>query len=112
MGTTRAPRHRVRKPRTHIHAVVLTTAIVIAIFGGALAVRTAPGGAPCPPSGVKFVNAPAVTDTTAPLVTLKSPGAGATVTGTVTVTACASDNGGVAGVQFKLDGANLGPEDT
>ncbi len=32
--------------------------------------------------------------------------------GTVTVTANASDNDAVAGVQFKLDGADLGVEDT
>ena len=36
----------------------------------------------------------------------------ATVAGTVTVTANAADNVGVAGVQFRLDGANLGTEDT
>src|SRR5712671_6938154 len=35
-----------------------------------------------------------------------------TVTGTFTVTASASDNVGIAGVQFLLDGANLGPEVT
>src|SRR5207244_11752742 len=35
-----------------------------------------------------------------------------TVTGTVSVTANASDNVGVAGVQFLLDGANLGAEVT
>jgi hypothetical protein len=35
-----------------------------------------------------------------------------TVSGTVAITANASDNVGVAGVQFKLDGANLGAEDT
>lgn len=34
------------------------------------------------------------------------------MTGTVTVTATASDNVGVAGVQFRLDGAALGAEDT
>ncbi|MDT3778237.1 Ig-like domain-containing protein [Nitrospira sp. MA-1] len=50
-------------------------------------------------------------DTTAPTVTLTAPSAG-TVSGTVTVTASASDNVGVAGVQFRLQGANLGPEDT
>jgi len=44
-------------------------------------------------------------------VSLTSPAAG-TVSGTVTVSANASDNVGVAGVQFKLDGANLGTEDT
>src|SRR5205823_8390013 len=37
---------------------------------------------------------------------------GSTVSGTVTVSAGASDNVGIAGVQFLLDGANLGAEDT
>ncbi|MDR4483587.1 MAG: Ig-like domain-containing protein [Nitrospirales bacterium] len=50
-------------------------------------------------------------DTTAPTVTLTAPGAGA-ASGTVTVSASASDNVGVAGVQFRLQGANLGAEDT
>ncbi len=52
-------------------------------------------------------------DTTAPTVSLTAPAAGATVSGTaVAVRANASDTVGVAGVQFKLDGANLGAEDT
>ena len=52
-------------------------------------------------------------DTTPPTVSLSAPANGATVSGTaVTVSATASDNVGVAGVQFKLDGANLGAEDT
>ncbi len=52
-------------------------------------------------------------DTTAPSVAIASPSAGATVSGSaVAVTASASDNVGVAGVQFKLDGVNLGAEDT
>ena len=51
-------------------------------------------------------------DTTAPAVTMTAPAAGATVSGTVTVSANASDNTGVAGVQFLLDGAPLGAEDT
>ena len=50
-------------------------------------------------------------DTTAPTVALTSPPA-STVSGTVAVSATASDNVGVAGVQFLLDGANLGAEDT
>jgi hypothetical protein len=50
-------------------------------------------------------------DTTAPTVSLTAPAAG-TVSGTVTLTANASDNTGVAGVQFKLDGVNLAAEDT
>lgn len=51
-------------------------------------------------------------DTTAPSVSLTAPANGATVSGTIAVAATASDNAGVAGVQFKLDGANLGVEDT
>jgi hypothetical protein len=51
-------------------------------------------------------------DTTAPAVTIASPAEGSTVAGTATISATASDNVGVAGVQFKLDGANLGAEDT
>src|SRR5437762_3575550 len=51
-------------------------------------------------------------DTTPPTVSITSPSSGSTVSGTITVTASASDNVGVAGVQFMLDGANLGAEDT
>src|SRR5439155_482288 len=51
-------------------------------------------------------------DTTAPTVSVTAPAGGSTVSGTTTVTASASDNVGVVGVQFKLDGANLGLEDT
>jgi hypothetical protein len=52
-------------------------------------------------------------DTTPPTVSLSVPANGATVTGaSVTVSATASDNVGVSGVQFKLDGANLNSEDT
>jgi hypothetical protein len=45
-------------------------------------------------------------------VSITSPSSGQTVSTTVTVTASASDNVGVAGVQFLLDGANLGAEST
>jgi hypothetical protein len=59
------------------------------------------GGTP-PPSG----------DTTPPTISLNAPASGATVSGaSVTISANASDNVGVLGVQFKLDGANLGAED-
>src|SRR5439155_922371 len=61
---------------------------------------------------VRLVGTPPSGDTTAPSVAITSPTAGTTVSGTVTVTAAASDNVGVVGVQFKLDGANLGAEDT
>jgi len=57
-----------------------------------------------------FTTAPP--DTTVPTVSLTSPTEGQTVAGSITVSATASDNIGVAGVQFKLDGADLGAEDT
>ena len=57
-------------------------------------------------------SAQALPEQTPPSVSLTAPAAGATVSGTTTVSAGASDNRGVSGVQFKLDGANLGAEDT
>ena len=73
-----------------------------AVFGGSfslsgvlLALRPA-SGPPNPP----------------PIVSITQPADNATVSGTTSVSASASDDTGVAGVQFKLDGANLGPEDT
>jgi Concanavalin A-like lectin/glucanases superfamily/Domain of unknown function (DUF1929)/Bacterial Ig domain/Kelch motif len=49
-------------------------------------------------------------DITPPSVTLTSPGNGTTVFGTVSVAATASDNVGVTGVQFLVDGTPLGDE--
>jgi hypothetical protein len=63
--------------------------------------RAVDGGPPPPPPP----------DTTAPSVSVSAPAGGSTVYGTVDVTAAASDNVGVSGVQFKLDGQNLGQED-
>ncbi|MEI9912560.1 MAG: Ig-like domain-containing protein [Bacteroidota bacterium] len=51
-----------------------------------------------------------VIDNTAPAVSITSPGAG-NVSGSITITANATDNISVAGVQFLLDGVNLGAED-
>jgi hypothetical protein len=51
-------------------------------------------------------------DNTPPAVSITSPASGATVSGTINVTASASDNRGVAGVQFQFDGTNGGGEDT
>jgi hypothetical protein len=62
--------------------------------------NTAVGGTPPP------------TDTTPPLIALTSPPAAATVFSLVSVSARASDNVAVAGVQFFLDGAPLGAEAT
>ena len=43
---------------------------------------------------------------------MTAPAAGATVVGTINLTANAADNSAVAGVQFKVDGANVGAADT
>ena len=51
-------------------------------------------------------------DTIPPVVSLSSPTGGSTVADTITLSATASDNVGIAGVQFKLDGVNVGAEDT
>src|SRR5204863_465320 len=51
-------------------------------------------------------------DTTAPTVTVTSPGAASSVGATVTLSATAADDIGVSGVQFLLDGTPLGAEDT
>ena len=50
-------------------------------------------------------------DTQAPSVSVTSPASNAQVHDIVNVTATASDNVGVAGVQFLVDGANVGVED-
>jgi hypothetical protein len=54
-------------------------------------------------------------DITPPLLSISSPAAGSVLSGTVMISADASDNiggTGLVGVQFKLDGKNLGGEDT
>jgi hypothetical protein len=52
-------------------------------------------------------------DITAPVVSITSPTSGAAVSGSsVSVSANATDNVNVSGVQFKLNGVNLGLEDT
>lgn len=54
-----------------------------------------------------------VVDTTLPTVSITAPANNATVAGaSVALSANATDNIAVAGVQFKLDGINLGNEDT
>jgi chitodextrinase len=54
----------------------------------------------------------AALDSTPPTVAITFPASGAMLAGVVNVTATAADNVAVAGVQFTLDGANLGSQDT
>lgn len=69
-------------------------------------------GATRPASGAWDLGAYAygsnASDKTAPTIAIASPANGAVVTGTINVSANASDNVGVTGVQFIWDGANLG----
>jgi len=51
-------------------------------------------------------------DLTKPSVSLTAPANGSTVSGTIGLSAIASDDVAVAGVQFKVDGSTIGPEDT
>jgi hypothetical protein len=68
------------------------------------------------PLGTQWMSAPVTVtvfnDRTPPAVSITAPVQDATVSGTATVSADASDNIGVVGVQFRLDNANLGAEDT
>ena len=65
-------------------------------------------------SSLVVVTTPAVVDmdNESPIILFSNPTNNATVADTITVTADASDNVGVVGVQFKLDGADLSNEDT
>ena len=58
------------------------------------------------------VRATVAADATPPAVTLTAPSQGSILSGVVAVAAVASDDVGVSGVQFLLDGAALGAEDT
>src|SRR4029453_8639147 len=51
-------------------------------------------------------------DTTPPTISITAPASGTVAGVAVRGPAAAADNVGVAGVQFKLDGVNLGAEDT
>ena len=63
-----------------------------------------------PPTEPPPIQPPSGADTTPPQVTLVSPLAGAQVSGVVTLDASATDDTGVVGLQYQLDGANLGGE--
>ncbi|HWP82733.1 MAG TPA: glycosyl hydrolase family 18 protein, partial [Bacteroidota bacterium] len=51
-------------------------------------------------------------DVTPPTVSMNSPVSGSTISGTISLAANASDNVGVVGVQFKVNGVNAGNEIT
>jgi hypothetical protein len=70
-----------------------------------------PQGA-APDAGIYEYTTTVVPDTTLPTVAITAPTSGATLSGTTTISANASDNIAVVGVQFKVDGVAVGTEDT
>lgn len=58
------------------------------------------------------INNVVVTDTAAPTVSITTPTNGSTVSGVVNITASATDNIGVSGVDYSLDGGALGTATT
>jgi hypothetical protein len=65
------------------------------------------------PSPAAMVRLPTpAEDSQPPTVAVTSPTNASSVSGSITITATASDNKGVAGVRFQVDHANVGAEDT
>jgi hypothetical protein len=92
--------------------------INISLTGAAASVATPIGNgstpsSTCPEFCPMVVLPTSPIDSTSPTVSLSAPTSGSTVSGSsTTVSATASDNVGVVGVQFKLDGSALDVEDT
>src|SRR5262249_9828547 len=84
-----------------------TTTVVNGTHTVAAVARDAAGN-----TAISSLSVTVANETTPPSVTITAPAFGANVSGTTAVTASASDNVGVVGVQFKLDGANFGAEVT
>src|SRR5207244_4242412 len=98
----------VMAPGTHCDVFVAFAPVVGGNATGTLNISAAAVVYPITLAGMGV--APA--DTTPPTVLIASPGNGATVSGTIPVSASAADNVSVVGVQFELDGTNLGLEET
>ncbi len=89
------------------HKVTLTNLSVGVVYHYQCRSRSANGSSIVTPDAT-FTTGAGTVDTTPPTVSITAPGNGATVSGSVTVSANASDNVAVASVQFELDGANAG----
>ncbi len=85
-----------------IPATSLTATTTVSIPAYSVTSLVSTGSAPPPPPP------PPLADTTPPTVSLATPAKGATLSGTVAVSATASDNVGVTNVQLELDGKPLG----
>jgi len=95
-------------------AIPMTGLTKAAPIGFATPAHTAPqfGTFIVLPVGASSGAPPRSSDTTPPSVSILSPLSGASVSGSLTVSTSASDNVGVAGVQFLLDGSDLGSQIT
>lgn len=91
-----------------ITATILASDIAAAGTSTITVFNPAPGGGNSAGQTFTIIDA----DITPPTVSIVSPVNGATVSSTIAVIASANDNVGVLGVQFKLDGVNLGAETT
>ena len=93
--------------------VTISTAVSTPLATSTITITATTGGRVRRTTFALTVTADTGADTVAPTVALSAPANNAFVAGTaVAVSATASDNAAVAGVQFLLDGANLGSEDT
>ena len=88
-----------------------STTYTATVRGGSTGVKDLAGNALASDRTWSFTTA-SNADTTAPTVSITAPSSGDTLTSTVTLAATAADAVGVTGVQFRLDGAALGAEDT
>lgn len=92
-----------------------TTSAVVPDSGRYIEVRatlTSSNTAQSPTLEILTLNYNVPVDKDPPAVNITSPANNGTVSGNVTISANATDDIGVTGVQFKLDGQNLGAEDT
>jgi hypothetical protein len=80
-------------------------AVVLSVLASGVLLAQAP---PQPPRNLRIIQPTGAP----PVVSFVAPSPGATVSGTVTLSATASDDIGVLGVQFYVDGAAIGAEDT
>ena len=109
-GAACTPSAQVATSTTNAYANTGLTASTTYTY--AVAAFDAAGNASAASASVSATTQPAQVDTTAPTISVTAPAGGAVVRGTaIAVSASASDNVGVSGVQFLLDGVNLGAED-
>src|SRR5439155_39049 len=90
--------------RVTAHTVTLNGLTAGTLYHYRVKSKDAAGNLAVSPDAV-FTTAPPP-DTTPPAVSITTPAANSSVSGTITVSATATDNVSVVGVQFKLDNAN------